>query len=57
MWLRSITSTEETGDSVDFCADQFHTSTTSRPSFWGKPRAFDRPCAKGVGNLTIAWVV
>ena len=35
-WLRSITSTEETGDSVDFCADQFETSTNPPPLLLGQ---------------------
>lgn len=56
-WLRSITSTEETGDSVDFCADQFETSTNPpAPPSGANPGHWTVTCAREVGNLTIAWV-
>ena len=50
-WLRSITSTEETGDSVDFCADQFETSTNPPPLLLGQ--------TQGIGPSLVPgeWVI
>ena len=46
-WLRSITSTEETGDSVDFCADQFETSTNPPPLLLGQTQGIEPSLVPG----------
>ena len=46
-WLRSITSTEETGDSVDFCADQFETSTNPPPLLPGQTQGIEPSLVPG----------
>lgn len=50
-WLRSITSTEETGDFVDFWADQFETSTNPPPLLLGQ--------TQGIGPSLVPgeWVI
>ena len=49
--IRSITSTEETGDSVDFYADQFETSTSAPPLLLGQ--------TQGIGPSLVPgeWVI
>ena len=45
--IRSITSTEETGDSVDVCADQFETSTNPPPLLLGQTQGIEPSLVPG----------